>query len=108
MSLGVVADLPAGELEEQVLEVGGPVQVADLVVGGKRVEQAPRIAQVEEHRLAASLDALGELAMRRRRLRGAVAVDLDDVALEVLGDELARRALGDLPAVVEDDQPVAQ
>src|SRR5436190_12398079 len=98
MSLGVVADLPAGELEEQVLGVRRAVQVADGVVGGERVEQALRVAEVEEDGLAARLDAVGELAMRRRGLRRAVAVDLDDVALEVLGNELSRRAFGDLPA----------
>jgi hypothetical protein len=105
---GVVADLATGELEEQVLEIGGPVQVADRVVVGECIEQGLGLADVEEDRLAAGLDALGERRMRCGGRGGAVAVDLDDVALEVLGDQLARRSLGDLPAVVEDDQPVAQ
>ena len=69
MSLGVVADLPAGQLEEQVLEVRGAVQVADVVIGRERVEQSLRLAQVEEDRLAARLDALRERRMKGLSLR---------------------------------------
>ena len=64
-SSGVVADLPAGELEEQVLEVGRAVQVADAVVVGSASSSGFGVAQVEEDRLAAGLDALGERARAR-------------------------------------------
>src|SRR5678815_2885770 len=93
MASGIVADLPTGELEEEILEIRGAVEIADGVVGRERVEQALGLAQVEEDGLAARLDALGERAVVIARRRGAVAVDLDDVALEMLGDQLARPAL---------------
>ncbi len=75
---------------------------------GQRLQQRPGVAQVEEHALAARLDALGQRGVALRKCRRARAVDLDHVALQVLGDEAARRALGDLPAVVEHDQALAE
>src|SRR4051794_26120093 len=96
---GVVADLPAGELQEQILEVGRAMQVAHRVARGERVEKRLDLAQVEEPRLAARLDAVGERRQRLSGRRRAIAIDLDHVAFQVLGDQAARRPFGDLAPV---------
>src|SRR4051794_17941648 len=105
---GVVADLPASELQEQILEVGRAMQVAHRVVGGKCVEERLGLAQVEEHRLAAGLDAVGERRQRLSRRRGALAIDLDHVAFQMRGDQAARRSFGDLAPVIEHEKAIAK
>jgi hypothetical protein len=75
----------------------------------ERIEQRPRVLRVEEHRLAAHLHARGHRLQRRLGQRQrAVAVGLDHVGLQVLGDQVARLALGDLAAVVQHQQARAQ
>ena len=62
-----VAQLAPRQLEEHVLEVGGPVQVAQ---GGgvlERLEQARRFGRVAESRLAADFQPIGQPLPRFRQ-----------------------------------------
>ena len=61
---GILTNLAAGELEEQVLEIGRAVQGAQLGMVGQGSEQGAGVLGVEEHGLAADLDARGELVAR--------------------------------------------
>src|SRR5262245_53303952 len=81
-----VAQLAPRQLDEQVLEIRRPVQVAHAAVAGERVQQRLRIARVAERGVARDLDAVGDAAAHRLapgpRL---VAVYLDHLGLDVLG-----------------------
>src|SRR5579862_7332427 len=60
-----IAQLAAGELDEQILEIGGAMLIAHAVVPLQHVQQRLRIAGVAECRLAGDLDAIGDAAADR-------------------------------------------
>src|SRR3954471_17690123 len=84
---GSFAHLPAGQLEEHVLEIRAAMHEAQVGRGAQVLDRALRIAQVAERRLAVELGAIAEVS-RALAVPGfrAVAVDLDDFGLDVLGD----------------------
>src|SRR2546422_2442784 len=91
-----VAQFPAGEFQEHIFQVGRPVQVAQFPSVRETGEQRGRIGGVAEQRVAAFLQARGELSrLVIGPIHYAVAVRLDHVRLDVAEDELARASLGD-------------
>src|SRR6266542_4979068 len=60
-----ISELSPRQLDEQVLEVRRPVQVANARRVRKRVEQRLRVERVAERRLAGELDPLGQRATLR-------------------------------------------
>src|SRR5689334_7532201 len=62
---GSVAQLAPGQLDEQVLEVRRPVQVAYPIVARERVQERLRIARIAERGLAGDLDPVGDAAAER-------------------------------------------
>jgi hypothetical protein len=88
------------------------MQQAQTRLRAQRCQQRARVVRVQKRRLAADLDA----GSQRPRLGGEslscvgvalLAVDFHHLRLQVLGNELAGAAFGNLAAVVDDDQPVA-
>src|SRR6185437_14012805 len=99
--------LGAGELEKQVLEVGGPdAQVGERHLG--RQQCAQRAFEV----IGGDLDAVvGLQDVQRQRAclrREVLARQLQQQLGEVLVQQAARRSLGDDAAAVHDDDVVAQ
>ena len=52
-------NLPPGQLQEQVFQVGRAVQRPQVAMLAQRLQQGLRVLGVEEHRLAADLHARG-------------------------------------------------
>src|SRR5258706_10119327 len=103
------AHLPPGELQEQVLEVRAPVHEAQARLPAQVLDRAVGLAQVAEGGFAVQLGAIAQrLALRLEPRLHAVAVHLDHFRLDVLGDEVPRRALGERAAVVDDLQAIAK
>src|SRR5438067_3880006 len=103
------ADVPAGELQEHVLEIGAAVQEAQAPHRAQALDRGRRIADVAERGLAVKLRAVAEAPpVAFSPLLHALAVHLDHLGLDVLMDERARRSLGERHAVVDDLEPIAQ
>src|SRR6478736_9539714 len=103
------AHLPPGQLEEEVLQVRAPMHEAQARLPAQVLDRAMGLAQVAEGGLAVQLRAIAQrLALRLEPRLHPVAVHLDHFRLDVLGDELPRRALGERAAVVDDLQAIAQ
>ncbi|MCY1356762.1 hypothetical protein D9M69_432230 [compost metagenome] len=89
------------------------MQGAQLVVLAQRGQQRQGLRGVKKHGFSADLHprrecAQGGVFFGLRQRQRAVAVDLDHIRLQVLGNQIARPALGDLAAVVEHQQPRTQ
>src|SRR6516162_9531298 len=103
---------PAGEMEEDVLE-GAPAYEHALrhePALAQAVRGRVPVVGIEENPVGERLHARGEAVRPRRdvhRCRLAEA-ELDHLAGRVALDELARRPLGGDPALVHDDEPVAE
>src|SRR6185312_6096681 len=83
------AHLAAGELEEHVLEVRGPVHESQAREAAQAFDDRCRIAQVAERGLAVELRAHAErLRALLEPALDAVAVDLHHFGLDVLRDEV--------------------
>src|SRR5450830_821834 len=54
--LCILPDLAAGEFEEQILQIGGAVQGAQLRVGRQGAQQGLGVLRVEKHGFATHLD----------------------------------------------------
>src|SRR5688500_4809819 len=104
----LVAQVTPGELEEHVFKAGRTMQVGKLALPGKGSKKRCDVVPIAEHRVSSALDA------RRESLRALhpdfvpVAVDLEYLRLDMLGDQRPRRALGDDAAAIHDREPVAQ
>jgi hypothetical protein len=79
-------------------------------VRSQRVQQRRASCGVEEHGLAADLHPRRQCLERGvfGQCQRAHAIGFHHVGLQVLGDQVARRALGDLAAVVQHQQARAQ
>src|SRR6516162_9877795 len=103
---------PAGEMEEDVLE-GAPAYEHALrhePALAQAVRGRVPVVGIEENPVGERLHARGEAVRPRRdvhRCRLAEA-ELDHLAGRIALDELARRPLGGDPALVHDDEPVAE
>ena len=85
------------------------MQRAQLRLLCQRGQQRCGVLRVEKHGLTANLHASGKSLERRvHQGQGAGAVDLDHVRLQVLRNQVARRALGDLFAMVQQQQARTQ
>src|SRR5689334_20119497 len=84
----LVAQLAPRQLDEQVLEIGGPVQVAHARVRREIGEKRRRVVRIAERRLAGELETRRERAPARLgpRLR-RFAIDLDDFGLDMMGKQ---------------------
>src|SRR5215471_16548578 len=96
-----VAQLPASELDEQILEIRGSVQIANAVRVRELREEWCSIAGVTERRLPRELEAISELPTALvRPVARLVAVDFDHFRLDVRGDQGAWVVAGDhFPAI---------
>src|SRR5258707_12631395 len=84
------------------------MEIGQLFPFRKTGEKGIDSFRVTERGIPGALDARAERLRLLHPLLVAGAVHLDDVLLDVLGDQRARRALGDDPAAVHDGEPVAQ
>src|ERR1043166_8465346 len=103
-----VPQVPAGKLQKHVLEAGGPVQIAKLVLAFQALQQRFGIFRIAEYSVADALNA-GRNALGAFHPRlDAGAVSLDHLRFDVLRDEFARRTGRDEAAVVHDCQALAK
>src|SRR5579864_1638966 len=102
----LIAQLPSGQLDEEVLEIRGPVEIPHAGVRREIGEQRRCIGRIAERRLAGELEAMGQRASPRLGPSpGSVPVHLDDLRLDVLLEEGARGIARDHRAVVDDGEP---
>src|SRR6185503_6072713 len=106
LSNASIPQVSAGQLEEHVLQACRAMQVAQLAGNGP--QQWLNLIAVAVHGVADALDARREGLRLLHPLLVPKAVHLQHLRLDVLGDQRARRALGDDPALVHDREAMAQ
>src|SRR5258706_541842 len=97
-----VPQIPAGELQEHVLEARRPVHVAELFMPAQGGEPRLDVLGIAKHGLADALAARRERAGARGPGVQPLAVHLDHLRLDMPRDQRARRAFGDDATAVHD------
>src|SRR5688572_12069507 len=109
-----LAELPARELEEHVLQRGGAVEESRLGQLGQDRPGPSGIAEEPIYLVASALDVIGRARQSLNRLRagcrrvGAAWEQLYDLGADVLGDEIGRRPAGNDVAMVHDQHAIAE
>src|SRR5207245_6425801 len=106
--LWLVTQISSRELEEYVFQARAPLQVGKILSFRKRAQQRLGVHAIAEHRVAGPLDAAAERSRLAQPRLEPRPVHLDHVGLDVLGDQGARRALGNDAAVIHDGQAMTQ
>src|SRR5688572_8718641 len=101
-----VPQVPAGKLEEHILQARRAMQVAQLAAD--RLQRRLDVLAIAVHGVADALDAGRERARALHPALVAGPVHLQDLRLDVLGDQRAWRAFGDDATAIHDREAMAE
>src|SRR5688572_11424863 len=104
----LVPQVAPGELQEHVFQACRPVQVGELALAGQGPEERIDVGRVCEHGVAHFLDPRRQRSHALHPRVDALPMHLDHLRLDVVGDQGARRALGNDAPVIHDREPLAE